>query len=120
MFDTDELVKAGRKMISLKANKTSEKTTELVTVEFKIPQSLYDEAQAILTESGLLDRAIHDTAMDVPCLGYYFAALLSDKESLVLQDEDKPPLIGMGHCTDAEIDKLLDISDILIAKHESL
>ena len=66
----------------------------------------------------LLDHAILSGAMDVPSLGIYFAALLSDKESLALQEDNQPPLIGMAHCSDGVIAKLLDISDILIEQTE--
>ena len=66
----------------------------------------------------LLDRSILSPTMDVPSLGHYFAALLSDKEALALQEEDQPPLVGMAHCNDAEVDGLLDISDILIEQLE--
>ncbi len=40
------------------------------------------------------------------------------KEALALQEEDQPPLVGMAHCNDAEVDGLLDISDILIEQLE--
>ena len=66
----------------------------------------------------LLDHAILRGTMDVPSLGIYFAALLSDKESLALQEDSQPPIIGMTHCSDGVIDKLLDISDILIEQTE--